>query len=328
MDQGLRPRQNQLEPAQPADVLPRRPAPCPMPEQVFWPKWQERGRAQLRIRMARWALFTLWIVGTSAFAWTLYRVLSVESPTILQLAFLGLSTICFAWIAIGASTALIGFISLALARSTGSLAMTGLPEPRSPIALLFPIYREDPSPVADIIESMGERLAASDCGALVDVFILSDTQDPQERLVEQRIFEVLRARARMRVYIRWRTPNSGRKAGNIRDWVENFGADYPHFVILDADSFMSAPALKQLAAAIEANPRAGLIQTVPRLSGGRTLFAHLQQFAAAYYGPVLSAGLAAWHGPDGNYWGHNAIIRTEAFAASAGLPSLPGRPPL
>ena len=32
-------------------------------------------------------------------------------------------------------------------------------------------------------------------------------------------------------------------------------------------------------------------------------------------------------GRDGNYWGHNAIIRTEAFAAHGGLPDLPGKPP-
>ena len=32
-------------------------------------------------------------------------------------------------------------------------------------------------------------------------------------------------------------------------------------------------------------------------------------------------------GRDGNYWGHNAIIRTSAFAAHCGLPDLRGRPP-
>ena len=84
----------------------------------------------------------------------------------------------------------------------------------------------------------------------------------------------------------------------------------------------------RLASAMDANPRVGLIQTVPRLVGGQTLFACLQQFAAGYYGPIVAAGLAAWHGGGGNYWGHNAIIRTRAFAASAGLPQLSGSPPL
>jgi membrane glycosyltransferase len=32
-------------------------------------------------------------------------------------------------------------------------------------------------------------------------------------------------------------------------------------------------------------------------------------------------------GRDGNYWGHNAIIRTRAFADHCGLPDLPGKPP-
>jgi membrane glycosyltransferase len=42
----------------------------------------------------------------------------------------------------------------------------------------------------------------------------------------------------------------------------------------------------------------------------------------------VARGLAAWQGGDGNYWGHNAIIRTAAFAACCGLPDLPGKQPL
>jgi membrane glycosyltransferase len=76
------------------------------------------------------------------------------------------------------------------------------------------------------------------------------------------------------------------------------------------------------------NPRTALIQTVPRLFGADTLFARLQQFAVAFYGPVIAAGFAAWHQESGNYWGHNAILRTRAFAQSAGLPTLAGTPPL
>jgi membrane glycosyltransferase len=42
---------------------------------------------------------------------------------------------------------------------------------------------------------------------------------------------------------------------------------------------------------------------------------------------VVAFGFAAWHQSGGNYWGHNAVIRTRAFAESAGLPVLSGRPP-
>ncbi|MGH6681193.1 MAG: glucans biosynthesis glucosyltransferase MdoH, partial [Bradyrhizobium sp.] len=38
-------------------------------------------------------------------------------------------------------------------------------------------------------------------------------------------------------------------------------------------------------------------------------------------------GIAGWHGAEGNYWGHNALIRTRAFAEQAGLPVLRGRSP-
>jgi membrane glycosyltransferase len=76
-----------------------------------------------------------------------------------------------------------------------------------------------------------------------------------------------------------------------------------------------------------ADPNLGLLQTVPRLVGGQTLFARLQQFAGRVYGPIVARGIASWQGEDGNYWGHNAIIRVRAFAAAAGLPTLPGKKP-
>jgi membrane glycosyltransferase len=59
-----------------------------------------------------------------------------------------------------------------------------------------------------------------------------------------------------------------------------------------------------------------------------SLFARCQQFASAVYGPIFLEGFAWWAGSDGNYWGHNAIIRLEAFVAACGLPKLSGSGPL
>lgn len=70
-----------------------------------------------------------------------------------------------------------------------------------------------------------------------------------------------------------------------------------------------------------------MIQTIPALINGTTLMARVQQFAARIYGPVVGTGLAWWVQKEGNFWGHNAIIRTEAFMSAAGLPHLSGRPP-
>jgi membrane glycosyltransferase len=323
MDKGL----TTVAAGPPREALVPQESPRAMPEQAFWPA--PRSKVVTRVRAARAALVALWALASAAFAWTLYRVLSVETPTVLQLLFWCLSTLCFAWVAVGSASALIGFICLILRRSTDTLE---LPCARvaagGRTALLFPVYREDAAAVAATVEAMCREIAAAHAGDRFHVFILSDTQDAAERALEQHTYAALKARAPSTVYVRWRTPNLGKKAGNIRDWVERFGAAYAHFVILDADSIMSADALLRLVAAMQDNPGAGLIQTVPRLVGGQTAFARLQQFAAGYYGPIVSAGLAAWHGHGGNYWGHNAIIRTEAFAASAGLPQLPGRPPL
>jgi membrane glycosyltransferase len=70
-----------------------------------------------------------------------------------------------------------------------------------------------------------------------------------------------------------------------------------------------------------------LIQTLPVVVNAKTLFARLQQFSGRLYGPLIAAGIAWWHGSEGNYWGHNAIIRVRAFAQDAGLPDLHGRKP-
>jgi membrane glycosyltransferase len=98
-------------------------------------------------------------------------------------------------------------------------------------------------------------------------------------------------------------------------------------IVLDADSLMTGDTIVRLAAALESHPRVGLIQTLPVLLNGGTVFARIQQFAGRVYGPLIARGIAWWHGSESNYWGHNAIIRVQAFAEQAGLPLLRGRKP-
>ena len=42
---------------------------------------------------------------------------------------------------------------------------------------------------------------------------------------------------------------------------------------------------------------------------------------------MVIAGNAWWQGPDGNYWGHNAIIRVAAFVEEAACRNCRGRKP-
>src|SRR2546428_10030141 len=43
---------------------------------------------------------------------------------------------------------------------------------------------------------------------------------------------------------------------------------------------------------------------------------------------MFAAGLHYWQLGDGQYWGHNTIIRVEPFTDHCALPRLPGREPL
>jgi len=97
--------------------------------------------------------------------------------------------------------------------------------------------------------------------------------------------------------------------------------------VLDADSLMDGRTMTRMAATLDANPGVGLIQTVPDVINARTLFARWQQFSGRLYGPVATAGMIWWSGSEATFWGHNAILRTRAFAESCGLAALPGAAP-
>ncbi len=240
----------------------------------------------------------------------------------LQIVLLAFFTITFAWIGFAA---LAGVAGLALGRPP-----RGLDRPEaSRTALVMPLYNEDPAPSVAALQAIAEGLAAEGVGDRFEIFVISDTRNPDIWVRETAAITRLRAAlsGRMAVWYRRRPVNAGRKAGNVRDFVERWGARYDHFLILDADSVMETDTVLKLAGRMEAEPRLGILQTVPMLVGGTSLFGRLQQFAGRLYGPVIARGTAAWQGLDGNYWGHNAVIRTRAFAEACGLPDLPGRRP-
>jgi membrane glycosyltransferase len=188
----------------------------------------------------------------------------------------------------------------------------------------MPIYNED---VARVFS--GVRAIRESAGPDFDFFILSDSTNPANWVAEELAWQQLQRELGedARLYYRHRARNTGRKAGNIQDFCENWGQLYDYMVILDADSLMTGRTLAHLVGLMDANPRAGLIQAPAKLVGRNSLFARIQQFAGSVYGPLHMAGLAFLQGPDGNYWGHNAIIRVHAFMQCCGLPKLPGRPP-
>jgi membrane glycosyltransferase len=204
---------------------------------------------------------------------------------------------------------------------------TPLLVPAARTAILMPIHNEDPGPVFARLAVIARSLREARAAEAFDLFVLSDTRNLEIARQEQSAVERLRAEAGDRVYYRRRAANTGRKSGNVADWVQRFGGAYDFMVVLDADSLMSGETLVRLAGAMEAHREVGLIQTAPRLIGRTSLFGRMQQFASRLYGPALTHGLALFWGTEGNYWGHNAILRVRAFADAGGLPRLPGRKP-
>jgi len=245
-----------------------------------------------------------------------------------EVAAIVLSSLLGGWLAFGFISATAGFVT---AFSAGKLRPIAFEEPRraSRTAVLLPVYNEDPGLILAAIQSMAEEVREVGLSAACDFFILSDTRVEDVARAEATGFLRLRARLRdgPRIYYRRRAKNTDRKAGNIGEWVETYGGRYDYMLVLDADSLMSGEAIAELIARMDADPRLGLLQTVPSIVNAATPFARLQQFANRLYGPVFAAGQAWWSGSEGNYWGHNAIIRVAAFAGCARLPHLSGPRP-
>ena len=308
-------------------------APLSMPEQVLT-GWKERTSsprtAPRTIVLRRLFLFAAVIALTAWAAYEMYQVLKVAGLTIPESVLLGLFVILFSWIALSFVSAVIGFLQILLGPDRVLDIDPQQPPPRlsSRTAILLPTYNEDPQRVMARLQAVYESVEATGQGACFDYFLLSDTTDPSIWINEEAEFLRLRdSTGSLRLHYRHRTKNTARKAGNISEWVIRFGGSYDFMVVLDADSLMEGDTILRLAGAMEQHPRVGLIQTLPQLLNGSTLFARAQQFAGRVYGPVIARGMAWWHGSDSNYWGHNAIIRVQAFAAHAGLPPLNGRKP-
>lgn len=237
----------------------------------------------------------------------------------LQWALLVFFTLTFGWVGFSFCSLLAGLIAQ---------------QPQTPadpgdarVAVVMPVYHEDPADSMGLLAALADELAAAGMAGRAEIFVLSDSRDPDFFAAETLAVAALRETCPLPVWYRRRTDNTGRKAGNIAEFVRRWGGRYDQMVVLDADSVVGGTVIREMSARMSADPALALIQTIPMLVGGQTLFSRVIQFAGRVYGPPIARGVAAWSGDDGNFWGHNAMIRVRAFAACCGLPELPGNPP-
>ena len=278
--------------------------------------------------------FGLVLITTLAVSYLTGSVLSSGGITPLEILILLLFSLTFCWITISFWNAVIGSILLLFKIDDTELHDLKKPENgrislNSKTALIMLARNENPEQTLECLGSTLQSLIQTKQYSCFDAYLLSDSDDKKLCITEEILCENLRQSMPkgLNLYYRNRKDNKGHKAGNIRDFCQRWGKNYEFMVILDSDSIMEGETLIELSSLMELNPTTGLIQTVPQPINQKTLFGRILQFSSGLYGPIVSWGQTFWYSNSSNYWGHNAIVRTSAFTASCGLPTLPGEPP-
>ncbi len=299
----------------------------------------------VRVARRRRILLLLLVLAPTVIASAfMVNVLPYQGRTWLEFAIVAFFGALFGWISIGFWTALLGF--WVLVRRRDPFAITNLDAPAvdgnfaapadevpsggPSTAIIMPIAAEPVERVFAGLRATWASLERAGVASRFHLYILSDTADPSLAIAEEEAWlDWCRDVGGFgRIFYRRRKARIARKSGNVADFCRRFGRRYRYMVTLDADSVMAGTTIARLVALMDAHPSVGMIQTVPTAVNRRSLLARITQFSSRVYGPMFAAGLHWWQLGDGQYWGHNTIVRVKPFMEHCGLPRLPGREPL
>lgn len=205
---------------------------------------------------------------------------------------------------------------------------------RTPImsrcALLMTVRNEDPDRAFARLESIRASLEQTGQSGAFDLFVLSDTDIPAIAEREEQLFAEKRHlfAGLGNAYYRRRSARTGFKAGNVWEFVETRGSNYNLMIPLDADSLMSGTTIVRMVTTMERHPEIGILQSLVVGAPTDSGFARIFQFGMRQGMRAFTLGSAWWQQDCGPFWGHNAVIRVDAFARHCELPVLPGRAPL
>ena len=286
-----------------------------------------------RLNRRRFLFFSSIVGLTGLAAWFMADLLWRDGMTGLEIGLLALFVILFAHIATGFCSMLVGFYVVNRGGDSCRLTATRTPGEEPPLAstaIVMPIFNEDVSRVFEGLRVIFRSVEAEGRLEHFDFFILSDSNQPNNWIQEEVAWTELckQVEGFGKIFYRKRRQPINKKAGNVADFLRRWGKNYRYMVVLDADSIMTGAALAELVGLMEKNPHVGIVQTAPRLIFGETLYARMQAFANRLYSPLFLAGINYWQQHEGNYWGHNAIIRVQPFMEHCALPALPGSEPI
>jgi membrane glycosyltransferase len=295
----------------------------------------EKPQPWQRSAQRRRATFVGLTVASTAFATVLFAHMQPSyDSALLEYGQLALFALLTAWVVTGFMTAMMGFY-VTLFGDSASLSAKNVRHhnlsPDARTAIIMPICNEDVRTVFAGLRATCESVATTGHVRNFDVFVLSDSNDPEIQRAERAAWEELRTQLagqpeqpQIEVYYRLRKRRTHRKAGNVADFCRRWGKDYRYMVVLDADSVMSGDCLVAMVKLMEANPRAGIIQTATQAIGHVTLHARAQQFASRMTGRLFTLGMQFWQLGESHYWGHNAILRVEPFMKHCALAPIKG----
>ena len=276
------------------------------------------------------------LVATTLAAVLWLATIAVPPQSFGAIAFLVLFTVTLPWFVLGFWNAVIGFLIMRFCRDPASAvnplaaSIRGDEPVTSSTAILMCIRNESPDQVVRNLQPLLDGLVQAEVADRFQVYLLSDSSDPEIIAAETSRFDAFIANwsGRIPVTYRRRAVNTGFKAGNIRDFCDRWGHNHSFALALDADSFMPAEAVLRLLRIMQANPRLGILQTLIAGLPSVSPFARLFQFGMRLGMRSYTLGATWWQGDCGPYWGHNAILRLEPFMAHCHLPTLPGNGPL
>lgn len=289
-----------------------------------------------RRRTAR--LWTLVVASTAPPAWALWHVLGAGGFDVLELIGLALFVANMGWVSLSFWPFVAGFVVRTSARRRAQMrtAVAGRNDDdddddtrplRSRTAIVMPIFHEDAAASCARLAALWRTIDARHRHAF-ELWLLSDSTDDDVIAAEAAAFAALAAVVPGQAFYRRRDDNTGKKSGNIADFVRRFGGRCDFLLVLDADSAMRGARIVSLVRLLENNPGVGIAQTAPVTSGAATLFGRAQQLSSTLMAPLQATGLAYFQRGEANFWGHNALLRVSAFASSSGFQPLPGPPPM
>ena len=273
------------------------------------------------------ALVLILTAGILALGW---RVLAGGGWSGWDVAIMACLALNAPWLALSAATGLVGFALRIGARDPVTAVLPAAARAAGPItarvAVLCCVRLEDMTTVLPPLQRLLRDLRTGKTGDAFSLAILSDTPDGDAAARAELAVARLAATFPPGVVLyRRRDMNTGWKAGNLLDFLDSPpGRGFDLALILDADSDMSAEAVRRLVGVMEADPRLAILQPCVAGRGADTRFASLFGFGHRHGARTWATGQAWWQGPEGPYWGHNALIRVAPFREHARLPVLPG----